>query len=59
MGGKRQVITREIHWVYSAINVEHKMTSLIMKLQKEQKKYGEDTWQVKVNCSECKIHFEY
>lgn len=30
-----------------------------MKLQKEQKKYGEDTWQVKVNCSECKIHFEY
>lgn len=35
------------------------MTSLIMKLQKEQKKYGEDTWQVKVNCSECKIRFEY
>lgn len=58
MEKKRQVLTRKIHWSYSAINVGPKITFLIMKLQKK-KNYGEDTWQVKVNCSECKIRFEY
>lgn len=38
MEKKRQAITRKIHWSYSAINVGHKITSLIMKLQKKQKK---------------------
>lgn len=47
---------RKIHWAYSAINVGHKVTSLIMKLQKK-RKYGEDTWQVKVNA--VNVRFEY